>query len=176
LYLHMAAISLSPLPHTLSTMSGRRVPLSNNQNAANSPFRAVANAAAAAKQKRSYATIQREDSYGGQPPAKRQMLDAQLRTPPRQTQQSLEGRLFTRKSNAQPSAFERKCVAASQKPIQQTSTKVEKLDEKGLEKIAQWRKQQKQTFPNFVFYFESVSEDARLKLTKQLVNLGAVSS
>jgi regulatory subunit for Cdc7p protein kinase len=84
--------------------------------------------------------------------------------------------LFTRKSNAQPSAFERKCVAASQKPIQQTSTKVEKLDEKGLEKIAQWRKQQKQTFPNFVFYFESVSEDARLKLTKQLVNLGAVSS
>src|SRR3954465_14809026 len=105
----MAAISLSPLPPTLSTMSGRRVPLSSNLNAVNSPFRAVA--AAAAKQKRSYANEQREESYGHPPPAKKQMVESHksLRTPPRQqpTQSSAEGRIFTRKpASSQPSAFE----------------------------------------------------------------------
>ena len=158
-------------------MSGRRAPLSSNPNAVNSPYRAVTSAAAA-KQKRSHATLQREDSYGGQPPTKKQMLDSQSRTPPRQqpVPASAEGRVFARKSNAtQPTAFERSCLAAGQKPSQQASSRrVERPTDEGLESIRQWQKHIRRTFPRFVFYFESVSEDGRLKCTKQVTALGAV--
>jgi hypothetical protein len=177
----MAAVSISPLPHSLSSMSSRRVPLSSNPNAANSPYRALA-AAAASKQKRSYATIQREESYGQPPPAKKQMLDSQqtLRTPPRQssTQSSAEGRVFTRKSNSsQQSVFERKLVAARERerPVQQVVTKAEKTSEENLESIRAWQKHTKRSFPKFVFYFESGSEDVRQKCTRQVTALGAVS-
>lgn len=174
----MAAVSLSPVANSLSAMTGRRVPLSSNPNAVNSPYRAVTTAAA--KQKRSHATAQREDSYGGQPPAKKQMLDSQARTPPRHqsTQASAEGRVFTRRPNAsQPTVFERNCVAASQRPTQQAAPrKVEKPSDEGLESIRQWQRHIRRTFPRFVFYFESVSEDSRLKCTKQVTALGAVSS
>jgi regulatory subunit for Cdc7p protein kinase len=173
----MAAVSISPLPHTRSTMSGRRVPLSSNPNAVNSPYRAVA--AGASKQKRSYATVQREEAYGQQPPAKKQMFESHqpLRTPPRQqsTQSSAEGRVFTRKSNApQQSAFERKCVAVREKP-QQIVTKAEKPSGENLDTIRQWQKHYRKIFPTFVFYFESVPEEVRLKYTKQVIALGAVS-
>jgi len=179
-YLLMAAVSISPLPHTPFTMSGRRVPLTSNPNAVNSPYRAVA--AAVSKQKRSYATTQREEAYGQPPPAKKQMLESHqpLRTPPRQqsTQSSAEGRVFTRKSNApQQSAFERKCVAVREKP-QQTITKAEKPSGENLETIRQWQKHYRKIFPTFVFYFESfesIPEDVRLKYTKQVIALGAVS-
>jgi regulatory subunit for Cdc7p protein kinase len=173
----MAAVSLSPVPHSLSAMSGRRAPLASNPNAVNSPYRAVASAAAA-KQKRSHAVAHREDSYAGQPPAKKQMLDSQSRTPPRQhpSQVSAEGRVFTRKSNA-PTAFERSCVAASQKSTQQAAAKkIDKpTDKEGLDSIRQWQRHIRRSFPGFVFYFESVSEDFRLKCTKQVTALGAVS-
>ena len=174
----MAAISISPLPHTLSTMSSKRVPLTSNPNAVNSPYRAVA--AAASKQKRSYATIQREEAYGQPPPAKKQMLEnyQTIRTPPRQqiNQNSVEGRVFTRKSNAsQQSAFERKLVAVREKP-QQTVTKADKTAEENLDTIRQWQKHYRKIFRTFVFYFESISEEVRIKYTKQVVALGAVSS
>jgi len=180
-FLLMAAVSISPLPHTLSTMSGRRVPLTNNLNAVNSPYRA--GAAAASKPKRSYATIQREEPYGQPPPAKKQMLESHqpLRTPPGQqnSQSSAEGRLFTRKSNApQPSAFERKCVAVRDRP-QQTVIKAEKPRGEDLESIRQWQKHYRKNFPSFVFYFESfesIPEDVRLKHIRQVRDLGAVSS
>jgi regulatory subunit for Cdc7p protein kinase len=174
----MAAVSISPLPTTLSTMSSRRVPLSNNPNAVNSPYRA--GPGGASKQKRSYATIQREDAYGQPPPAKKQMLDSHqvLRTPPRQqsTQSSAEGRVFTRKSNAsQQSSFERKLVAVRDRPSQNTITKADKATEENLDTIRAWQKHYRKIFPTCVFYFESVPEDVRLKYTKQVISLGAVS-
>jgi regulatory subunit for Cdc7p protein kinase len=158
-------------------MSVRRVPLSSNSNAINSPYRAVA--AAASKQKRSYATIQREEAYGQPPPAKKQMLDVHqtLRTPPRPqaNQSSVEGRVFTRRSNAsQQSSFERKCVAARDRP-QQVVTKADKTTQENLDTVKQWQKHYRKIFPTFVFYFESMSEDVRIKYTKQVTSLGAVS-
>ncbi|KAI9650631.1 Cdc7p-Dbf4p kinase complex regulatory subunit [Ciborinia camelliae] len=157
-------------------MSSRRQPLSTISNVANSPYRAVASTTT--KQKRSYANIQREDAYGQPPPAKKQMLDAHhqtLRTPPRQTvsQASVEGRVFTRKSNAQPSNFERKCVAVRDRGAHQQITKADKVPEENLESIRQWQKHYRKSFPKFVFYFESIPEDARLKYTKQVLALGA---
>ncbi|ESZ95626.1 hypothetical protein SBOR_4022 [Sclerotinia borealis F-4128] len=159
-------------------MSSRRQPLSTISNAANSPYRAVTSTTT--KQKRSYANIQREDAYGQPPPAKKQMLDVHqtLRTPPRQSgsQVSAEGRVFTRKSNTQPSNFERKCVAVRDKGSQQQQiTKADKVPEENLnlESIRQWQKHYRKSFPKFVFYFESIPEDARLKYTKQVLALGA---
>lgn len=168
----MAAISLSPSPHNLSTMSGRRLPLSNNSNAINSPYRAVA--AAASKQKRSYATVQREEAYGQPPPTKKQMLDShqELRTPPRHTtQSSLEGRVFTRKSNpSQQSSFEKQLIAVADKP-QQVVTKAEKGE--NIETVRVWQKHYRKIFPTFVFYFESVPEETRTKYSKLVIELGA---
>jgi hypothetical protein len=175
----MAAVSIANLPHTLSTMSSRRVPLSSNPNAANSPYRAVT--AAAAKQKRSYATIQREEAYGQPPPAKKQMLKVNQSGPRSPTRQSLanatEGRVFTRKSNiAQNSAFARKLEALRVKPVQQTlATADTKAAEENLDTIRQWQRHYRRVFPKFVFYFESVSEDSRVKFSKQVTALGAVS-
>ena len=173
----MAAVS--PSPYTLSNMSGRRAPLSSNPNAINSPYRAVA-AAAATKQKRSYATVQREDSYGHPPPAKKQMLESHqaLQTPPfpPSTKSSLEGRVFTRKSKtSQPTAFERKLVAVRERPVQQPVAKADKASDENLETIRAWQKHYRRSFPKFVFYFESVSEDVRLKCIQQVTTLGAVS-
>lgn len=174
----MAAVSLSPSPHHLSTMSGRRLPLGSNPNAANSPFRSVN--AAASKQKRSYATIQREEAYGQPPPAKKQMLASHhqdlLKTPPRQqsTQSSHEGRVFTRKSNtSQQSSFERQCIAVSEKP-QQGVTKAEKTTDENLETVRVWQKHYRKIFPTFAFYFEGVPEDVRTKYSKLVIELGAV--
>jgi regulatory subunit for Cdc7p protein kinase len=179
----MAAVSISPLPLTLSAMSGRRVPLSNNTNAANSPYRAVA-AAAAQKQKRSYATVQREESYGQPPAAKKQILDSRqvLRTPPRvqHSQPSAEGKVFTRRSNGlQQTEFERKCVAVSreravQKPAQRAA-KEDQIAEENLETMQTWRKHTRRSFPKFVFYFENIPSDTHSKCAKQINSLGAVS-
>ncbi|KUJ22997.1 uncharacterized protein LY89DRAFT_663481 [Mollisia scopiformis] len=158
-------------------MSGRRLPLSSNPNAANSPFRAVANAAS--KQKRSYATVQREEAYGQPPPAKKQMLASHhqdlLKTPPRQqsTQSSLEGRVYTRKSNtSQQSSFERQSAAVSEKP-QQVVTKAEKTSGENLETIRAWQKHYRKIFPTFVFWFEGVPADVRTKYSKLVIELGA---
>jgi regulatory subunit for Cdc7p protein kinase len=174
----MAAVSLSPLPITLSTMSGRRAPLSNNPNAANSPYRATLGAAS--KQKRSYATIQREEPYGQPPPSKRQMLESHqtLRTPPRQhsAQSSFEGRVVTRKPSSQQSTLERNGMAVREKPRQAVVKAEKAADESQAETIRQWQKHYRKIFPTFVFYFESVPEETRIKLTKHCVALGAVSS
>jgi regulatory subunit for Cdc7p protein kinase len=176
----MATVFITNSQNSLSTMSGRRVPLSSNPNAANSPYRAVA-AAAAAKQKRSYATVQREEAYGHPPPAKKQMLEtsySNLKSPSRQNLAlAAEGRVFTRKSNSsQPTAFTRKLEAARAKPTQQTQTRA---DTKGavenLETIRQWQRHYRRVFPKLVFYFESISEDHRIKFAKQVTALGAVS-
>lgn len=150
----------------------------SNPNAVNSPHRVVPTAAGS-KQKRSYADLQREDAYGQRPPAKKQMLESRhtLRTPPRQylSQTSLEGRVFTRKSaNPQPSAFERKCASVREKPVQQAVTKGERTSEENLESIRQWQKHHRKVFPTLVFYFESVPDEVRLKLSKQVIALGAV--
>lgn len=164
-------------------MSSRRAPLQNNPNAANSPFRAVAAAAAAQKLKRSHATIQREESYGQPPPAKKQMLEPRqaLRTPPRlhHAQTSAEGRLFTRKTGTLQTEFERKCVAAvskerqTQRPAQRV-VKEEQTVEDNLETMKTWRKHIRKTFPTFVFYFENVPGDQHIKCAKQVISLGAV--
>ena len=173
----MAAVLLSPAPYNFGAMSNRRAPLSSIPNAANSPFRAVA--AAASKRSRLDAGLQEDASHDRQPPAKRQALEAKASnflTPPRkQGLNSGEDRLFNRKTqNRKPTAFERKLLAAREG---QQLEKFEKLEKSTSEEgIRSWQKHYRRLFPSFVFYFESIPDDVRLRCSRQIKSLGAVSS
>lgn len=175
----MAEVSLYPIRDSLINMSSRRPALANNPNAANSPFRT-----AATKQKRSFATVQREEAYGQPPPAKRLMTEADrsaLRTPPRVLGTNIvaDGRLFTKRSN--PTTLTKQLAAArsnrpSQQQQQQQSLRLDLNDAKGLESVRSWQKHYRQEFPKFVFYFESVPEESRTKVRRQISILNAVGS
>ncbi|RKF84103.1 putative g1 s regulator [Golovinomyces cichoracearum] len=171
----MAAISLSPLPSSVPGMSGRRVPLSNNPNAVNSPFKA-ASATTASKTKRSHANVQREEIYAQPPPAKKQMLESHqlLKTPPRHqsTQSAAPGFQSRRDTGSQQVTHERK-VSKIREKTQKAATKVEWHLTDDHESIRQWQKHYRRIFPSFVFYFENVSLEAQAKYTNAVMSLGA---
>ena len=174
----MATVSLSPAPLNLLGMSSRRVPLGEVPNATNSPFRAVA--AAAAKRSREHLEAQELFSYNAQPRAKRQALghvDSVQKSPLKtQAPQSAEGRIFDgRPTTSQPTAFQKKLLAARETKVQQRVEKHEKLAAAQVDEIRQWQKHYKKLFPSFVFYFESVPEEIRANCSKNVKSLGAVS-
>ncbi|CAI7601792.1 unnamed protein product [Penicillium pancosmium] len=155
-------------------MSTRR-PLANVPNATNSPHRT---GLLPAKRARS---TQIEIPYG-QPPPKKQVMDVaeqETRSPSRSRstlQQSTESRLFARRSNnANPSAFEKKLVAARDRERQPVvkGTKGERPSADTLDNIRQWQRHYRKAFPQFVFYFDSIPEDVRQKFSRQVVALGA---
>ena len=172
-------------------MSTRRVPLGDVPNAANSPFRPPA--AASLKRTREYVEAQEDFYYDMQPRAKRQALeDGRILpriSPRKQTLQSAEGRIFSKRSiNAQPTPFEKKLLASAKDPktvqrveekieqrVQQRAEKQGKLSQEALEDIRQWQKHYKRSFPTFVFYFESVPKEIQVKCSKWIRLLGAVS-
>ena len=187
----MTEVSLSPAPHKLGNMSSRRVPLGNVPNAANSPFRSVA--AATFKRTRDQVGAQEDLPYDLQPRAKRQALEdgrTYSRISPRkQPPQSAEGRIFSKRTiNTQPTPFERKLLASA-KDIKATQSLEEKVEQRvqqrverqgkasheALEDIRQWQRHYKRSFPSFVFYFESLPEELRVKCSKWIRSLGAVS-
>lgn len=168
----MAAVFVAPSPRTSLNMSTRR-PLANVPNATNSPHRA---GLVPAKRARSG---QIEIPYG-QPPSKKQVMDTveqDTRSPTRSrstAHHGTESKLFTRRSNnAIPSAFEKKLVAAREKERQAQLKKNEKPDT--LDTIRVWQRHYRKAFPQFVFYFDSIPEDVRRRLCRQVVALGAVS-
>ena len=186
----MAQVSLSPAPHKPGNMSSRRVPLGNVPNAANSPFRSVA--AATSKRSRNQVEAQEDLPYDLQPRAKRQALEdgrAYSRISPRKhALQSAEGRIFNKRTiNAQPTPFEKKLLASAKesKVTQREEEKIEqrvqqrverqgKASHEALEDIRQWQRHYKRSFPTFVFYFESLPEEVRIKCSKWIRSLGAV--
>ncbi|KAK5113412.1 hypothetical protein LTR62_003512 [Meristemomyces frigidus] len=163
-------------------MAGRRAPLANVSNAINSPFRAVA----ATNGKRTRAQV--GDGVPGQPPTKKQVIelvegDQENRDPERSTRVllSVQDNLdepFLRRSNAPPSAFERKLAAAREK---KSITQQSQSKERGqrpqagdnLDTVRQWQRHYRRQFPSFVFYFDSVTEDLRHKTVRQIQSLGA---
>lgn len=195
----MAAVSIINPSHTQPSMSTRRVPLGNNTNAANSPFRGNVTAVGS-KPKRSYANLQREESYGHPPPAKKHRNEFDVEnahTPPRRptATDALENHVFSRRAQAQPTAFDRKLEAArnettrrrpansaaqqAQRAEAHAIAKAERIAEKAaednLETIRKWQRHYRKVFPTMVFYFESVPEDLRLEVARQVMSLGAVS-
>ncbi|RYO96128.1 hypothetical protein DL764_007532 [Monosporascus ibericus] len=172
----------------MSTAS-RRVPLSSNQNAANSPLRtsAAANANSyAAKQKRSIAQIQREEQYGQPPPAKKQMLDTNvtgtqrlLKSPSQQQPRVTKNQVvLQQKRHYAGASYENKVARERSGQTQQNhrhpvESAAAKITEKDVEGILNWQKHHRARFPNMVFFFDHVPEDTRRKLTKEIASLGA---
>ncbi|KAJ5290880.1 hypothetical protein N7478_000131 [Penicillium angulare] len=170
----MAAVFVPPSPQTSLNMSTRR-PLANVPNATNSPHRA---GLVPAKRVRSN---QIEIPYG-QPPPKKQVMEAaeqDMRSPTRSRSTTFQGpdsKLFARRSNnANPSAFEKKLVAARDRDRQPQvkSAKGEKQSADTIDTIRQWQRHYRKAFPQFVFYFDTIPEDVRRKFSRQVIALGA---
>ncbi|KAJ5915782.1 hypothetical protein N7454_010923 [Penicillium verhagenii] len=172
----MAAVFMPPSPRTsMNNMSTRR-PLANVPNATNSPHRT---GLLPAKRVRSN---QLEMSYG-QPPQKKQVMEAEeqgVRSPAQNRSSAVQGadsKLFSRRpNNANPSAFEKKLVAARDKERQPQAVKGvkgEKPSADTLDTIRQWQRHYRKAFPQFVFYFDSIPEDVRRKFCRQVSALGA---
>ncbi|KAJ9365422.1 hypothetical protein DTO280E4_391 [Paecilomyces variotii] len=158
-------------------MSTRRAPLANVPNAANSPHRT-----GIAAMKRSRTAGSQVDIPYGQPPPKKQHVDREELEPRSPTRPkttiypSAESKFFTKRTNnAQPSAFEKKLVAARDKErLSQTKgVRYEKTSAETLDNIRQWQRHYRKAFPQFVFYFDSIPEDVRNKCSRQVTALGA---
>ncbi|TDZ30326.1 Hsk1-interacting molecule 1 [Colletotrichum spinosum] len=134
-------------------MSARRVPLSSNPNVANSPLRS-ASALAHQKPKRSHANIQREELYA-QPPFKKQAVEtaaSRIRSPSKVSKLSqLPQRV------ARPVAKDRSTHH----------------DDANVDRIRLWQNEYRTRFPRMVFYYDSIPEDQRAKLSRHAMSLGA---
>ncbi|KAJ5164430.1 Regulatory subunit Dfp1/Him1 central region [Penicillium coprophilum] len=165
----MATVFVPPSPRTSLTMATRR-PLANVPNATNSPRRAEL------VLKRARPT--RVDIPYGQPPPKRQVME-NLEYEPRSTTcqaTNTDSKLFARRSNnSNPSAFEKKLVAAREKERQPQvkHVRVEKAPADTMDSIRQWQRHYRKAFPQFVFYFDSIPEDVRRRFNRQVIALGA---
>jgi len=157
-------------------MTTRRVPLSNVPNAANSPFRAIQ--AAASKRSRAQANVLEENIYDEPPPHKKQVIEfgqpIPRTPPPRKQSQVAEGRVFNKKpTDSHLTAFDQKLLPAKDKTAPAHVVKDDKVQDEQ-EMLRQWQKHYRRAFPDFVFYFESVPEDARRHCSRHLHALGAV--
>ncbi|KAL3962605.1 hypothetical protein ACCO45_004128 [Purpureocillium lilacinum] len=167
----MATISLSPSPAPLVAMSSRRAPLTSNPNVANSPLRAPSTLNGYPKQKRSYATVQREEAYGQPPPVKKQALEngsRAVRSPSKTAATATASRthVLVQRGGAARSTTSRDRVSRAAPAAQSTRT--------GQEADTQvWRSHYKAKFPKMVFYFESIPDDVRAKLVKRVTYFGA---
>ncbi|KAI1441923.1 Dfp1/Him1, central region-domain-containing protein [Annulohypoxylon stygium] len=171
----MAAISLSPSPKPRSVMSGRRVPLSTNQNVANSPLRS---SALLAKHKRPAAQVQREEQYGQPPPAKKQIIEGGSQRPiksPAQQLHRVSRSQIPIQTRRNANSYENKLAKerSGHHHHQQAVPANPGYTEKDVEEIQIWQQHHRARFPKLVFYFEKVPNDAHKKLTKQIAALGA---
>ncbi|KAF2001943.1 hypothetical protein P154DRAFT_431816 [Amniculicola lignicola CBS 123094] len=157
----MAAVSIPPSPH-IASMNTRRVPLANLQNATNSPLRA---SHVGGKRQRSHASEQRDIAYG-QPPSKKLAIEVD------DAESRRNG--LGRRSGAPPNAFQKKLEAAREvKAVPKRSEQVQQAVTANLDNIRQWQRHYRKMFPEFVFYFESIPEDVRSKVSRQAQLLGA---
>ncbi|QDS72275.1 hypothetical protein FKW77_006421 [Venturia effusa] len=151
-------------------MTSRRLPLANLPNAANSPYRDAA-AATGTKRARSHALDQRELAYA-QPPAKKLMLEAD-------NNETRRHALPRKVSQNPPTALQRKLEAArgprtaEPRTMSRAADKAQKASQENLESIRQWQRHYKKIFPQIVFYYESIPEDMRSRISRRVQTLGA---
>ncbi|KXX80760.1 Hsk1-interacting molecule 1 [Madurella mycetomatis] len=148
----------------------RRIPLSSNPNAANSPMRASAAALLAAKKGHSHAEVLREEPYGQPPPAKRQMIERSVASPT----PSRSTRILVRRAVSRAASRATVGTGTSTSTTQRTSRAISrKSTEEDVNAMRQWHSNIRARFPNMVFYFESIPDDVCSKLAKQVARLGA---
>ncbi|KAJ2972057.1 hypothetical protein NUW58_g9262 [Xylaria curta] len=168
----MATISLSPARIEFSAMSSRRVPLSTNQNVANSPLRNTA-----LKQKRTLAQLQREEPYGQPPPAKKLVLDAGaqrvMKSPSQQPRVSksqipVQSRRQTGNNTCDTKLAREKAAARHQQDVAPAT----EYEEKDIEEIQAWKDHHRARFPKSLFYFDQIPMDVAQRLKRQILALG----
>ena len=164
-------------------MSFRRVPLANNPNAANSPYRANA-----LKRTRTLTLDDDFQDQNGFPPKKKQQLD-ESHYGTRGLSAGLGEETDAKPGAGKPggtqvSALQRKLAAArnTRQDGQQAPDKygrekeaAERLERNDRERVKRWRKHYVGVFPSFTFYFESVPSDCSARASRQIAALGAVS-
>lgn len=167
-------------PNAQTNMATRRAPLANVPNAVNSPFRNTQ----PTNGKRTRA--QAGENAHGQPPAKKQIVeikseDEENVDPRRRSGVAVitnekDEPFGKRTSSHQPTAFEKKLLAQARdrKPTPQSQQRPEKPQKDNLESVRQWQRHYKRQFPSFVFYFDNVADDVRLRAVRQIQSLGAV--
>ncbi|KAI0408336.1 hypothetical protein F4802DRAFT_604986 [Xylaria palmicola] len=164
-------ISPSPTPIDFSTMSTRRIPLSTNQNAANSPLRSTA-----LKQKRTMAQLQREEPYGQPPPAKKLIVDVAtqrvVKSPSQQRAPKSQIPVQSRRptTNTCDTKLAREKAAARHQ--QETAAAAAEYPEKDIEEILVWKGHHKARFPKSLFYFDQIPSDVAHKLKRHIAALG----
>lgn len=159
-------------------MASRRVPLASNPQAVNSPIRPNSGAT---KRPRDETRQLQED----QPPAKKRQLvepaqHAQYgaKTTPTNNRDS---RVFDSKNLTGPHDFQKKlAVSRGTRNVdnqQRQRRQEEQVKARPTEKdqINTWRKHYQRVFPSFVFYFESLTPDAKNTSLRAVSQLGAVS-
>ena len=158
-------------------MTSRRVPLGDVPNAANSPARHLTHF----KRSRDQLEAQENFPIEWQPKSKRQAFDPsnlKLRlSPAKQAHPVRDDKVFARPSNNNRPAtsFERKLLAAREAGSQQRVQRQQRQPTESIENVRRWQQHYKKAILGFVFYFESVPEDVRIKYSKTVRSLGAVS-
>ncbi|CCC12594.1 hypothetical protein SMACR_07001 [Sordaria macrospora] len=184
---------------TAAAASGtKRAPLSDNPNAANSPLRGSSATALALqgskKAVRSHADQLREEPYGQPPPAKRQMIEhggQRAAASPTSGSRSHVSNIMRKPSTISRTAAERAssrttsttatstraershAAALTSTTTTANTTTADRITAKELEDLSIWQSSMRSRFHKMVFYFESIPDDQRHKLAKQVAQLGA---
>ena len=146
-----------------------RAPLASIPNATNSPHRSLTQSIG--KRTRQQGPGLQENER----PQKKLVVEKNIRddavtTPRRRILPSpAEGHVFERGSTtAQPTDFHKKLIA-SRKETERPP--IDAADST----IRAWQNHYRKVFPTFVFYFDSIPEDVRVRVSKQISSLDAVS-
>ena len=157
----------------MSATRGPRAPLASIPNAANSPHRSALSNSNKRPRPANTNTYQENE-----PPQKKIAIEkdkSQPTTPKRRLPPSTaEGRVFERgTTTGQPTAFQKKLVAARDQPVAFKVTKNNDRKHDNAESVRQWQAHYRKIFPTFSFYFDAVPDEVRLKFTRQIAQLGA---
>ncbi|KAI9657870.1 MAG: hypothetical protein M1831_004106 [Alyxoria varia] len=153
-------------------MSSRRVPLANNPNAANSPYRA----STASKRQRGLVDEFPDHERNPSPPKKRQLVE--FNSNGLRQHISIQDPECNSHPDKQPTArdsLKRKLLATreTKQPAQRAPERNEAGSTAEKDLIRTWRKHYRKVFPTYVFYFDNLPDDVCLKASRQVTALGA---
>ena len=156
-------------------MNSKRVPLASNPQAVNSPLRPIG----ASKRSRDQIGDHRAQYDVQQHPKKKQLLETThhgLQRTKAIPANHADARVFDAKpTTANASSFQRKLVASKvESRARQPEREADRTKSTDKEQVKTWQRHYRKVFPNFVFYFESLPEEARQTAVRAIAHLGAV--
>lgn len=148
----------------------RRAPLACIPNATNSPHRILTTSGS--KRSRAQANISQQEN---EPPHKRLAVDKAVTGPVTPTRHTTEGRVFERGTGTNGSnAFQKRLHAAARDKSGMRVTKVVEQPVREDSQVRRWQDHYRKLFPSYSFYFDGVTEPARVQFVKHITTLGGV--